>query len=271
VKERIKRPEPERTAPVRNWGTVFGPPGRTTPPGVGGAPPSGARDPVSRGVEAGYRVIDEYLRQGQAAARAVWAPFIPGGQAGPAPWSPWTGGAAGGPGHAPPLPDEMQQRMGTMLRYATDLAMMWMDFIGMGAPGGAAARTPGAGPFTAGSEVIAPPPPAAAPRAEPMREAAASDQATVITLEVASMRPVEVSVDLRPRSAGLALKVHDLRAPEVEARLGGITITGLPDEDRVIVRLRVADDLPAGVYSGLILDERTSLPRGTLSVRVAAA
>src|SRR5271165_2433794 len=141
-RERIKRPEPERTHPVRNWSTVFGPPGRTTPPGVHGSRPA-PTDPVSRGVEAGYRVVDEYLRQGQNVARTMWAPFMPGGA--------WTGNAANGappspfPGF-PASPDDVQQRMGAMLRSATDLAMMWMDFMGMGAMGGYGSRAPGSPP-----------------------------------------------------------------------------------------------------------------------------
>ena len=90
-----------------------------------------------------------------------------------------------------------------------------------------------------------------------------------LTLDIQSARRVEVSVDLRPRSSGLPLVVHDLRAPEPDKpRLTGVKIEGLPDEERVCLHLQVPEEHPPGVYSGLILDERTSLPRGTLTVRI---
>jgi hypothetical protein len=90
-----------------------------------------------------------------------------------------------------------------------------------------------------------------------------------LTLDIQSPRRIEVSVDLRPRSLALSLVVHDLRAPEPDKpRLTGVTLEGLPDEERVLLRLQVPEDHPPGIYSGLILDERTSLPRGTLTVRI---
>ena len=300
TRERIKRPEPERTQPIRNWAGAFGPPGEGSPPPPGvpfrGPPFAGPpRDPVSRGVEAGYRVIDEYLRQGQSVARAMWSPFIPGFSAPGESVPPGANVPPGGsvPPGAPPwagasaVPEEIQQRMGTMIRQATDLAMMWMDFVGMGSVGAAAPRSPYAGPFgdpgaprapfagpfTAGEPAPsrAENPPVARPASEPAPERAPVDQQTMITLAIQSKHPVEVSVDLRPRSAGLALAVHDLRSsgPD-ERRIGGVEITGRADDDQVTIRLSVPDDLPPGVYSGLIVDSRSSLPRGTLSLRLVA-
>lgn len=308
MSERFKRPEPERTGPVRNWSTVFGPVPLSPPtphaapyPGVGGGPPGAASaprgaapvDPVSRGVEAGYRVIDEYLRQGQAAARAVWSPFFP--QAGAAPprearegerVNPWTGAAAPW-GAAAPVPDELQQRMGSMLRVATDLAMMWMDFVGAGALVPPVARADSAqapsapprqavaGPFTAGTVSSAP----VAQRAEPAPQAAPApapapardEDRTLITIEVASSRRVEVSVDLRPRSSGLSLVAHDLRPGTGDARIGGVRVEADAAQDHVTFRIAVSDDLPPGVYVGAIVDEASQIPRGALSVRVHPA
>jgi hypothetical protein len=265
-RERIKRPEPERTHPVRNWSTVFGAPNRTTPPGVRAS--SDGRpvpnDPVSRGVEAGYRVVDEYLRQGQNVARAMWGPFMPGAGAPPFP------GWAGTTGF--PQPEEVQQRMGAMMRSATDLAMMWMDFVSLGGLGmgafapQAASYPPGShAPFPTNGERAAPP-------AKPPEHAREDRPQTVIAVELKSSRRAEVSVDLRSGSAGLTLAVHDLRASEPDRpRMRGIGIQGFPAEDRVLIRIDVPDDLPAGVYTGIIVDEQSSLPRGTLAVRVAAA
>jgi hypothetical protein len=264
-RERIKRPEPERTHPVRNWSTVFGAPNRTTPPGVHAS--SDGRpvpnDPVSRGVEAGYRVVDEYLRQGQNVARAMWGPFIPGAGATPVPGWPGPSGF--------PQPEEVQQRVGAMMRSATDLAMMWIDFMSLGGLGMAAfapqagSYPPGShGPFPTNGERAASP-------AKPAEHAREDRPQTVVAVELKSSRRAEVSVDLRSGSTGLTLKVHDLRGSEAgRSRMCGIGIQGFPAEDRVLIRIDVPDELPAGVYTGIIVDEQSSLPRGTLAVRVAS-
>ncbi len=76
-----KKPELERREPIRNFSGVFGSPQNRGAsggaPGIG-APPSPA-DAVFRGVDMGYRVIEQYMRQGQAFARAGWPPRVPGG------------------------------------------------------------------------------------------------------------------------------------------------------------------------------------------------
>jgi hypothetical protein len=183
--------------------------------------------------------------------------------------------AMGVPSAGPAPADEgVQNRMGAMLRSFTDFASLWMDLMSRMGAGGGGAPAPGftpasgtAGPFPAsGGPGDTEPPKAVAPEpsAEPQGMAPVG-----LTLDIQSARRVEVSVDLRPRSSGLPLVVHDLRAPEPDKpRLTGVKIEGLPDEERVCLRLEVPEEHPAGIYSGLILDERTSLPRGTLTVRI---
>ncbi|PTL78760.1 hypothetical protein DAT35_37470 [Vitiosangium sp. GDMCC 1.1324] len=211
----------------------------------------------------GYRVIEEYLRQGQNVARAMGLPF-PGG----------SGGA--------PADDGLQSRMGAMFRSFSDFASLWMDLMGrVGAGGGFA--VPGAGvapatgradPFPVSGPGDAGAPVPVSPRAPAAVEPPVAPEAQVavplgLTLDIESSRRVEVSVELRPRSSGLSLVVHDLRAPEPDKpRLTGVKLEVLPDEERMVLRLRVPEDHPPGIYSGLILDERTSLPRGTLCVRI---
>ncbi|MCY1080242.1 hypothetical protein [Archangium lansingense] len=199
-------------------------------------------------------MIEEYLRQGQNVARAVGIPSL--------------GGA--------PADDGLQNRMGAMLRSFTDFASLWMDLMGKMSAGGAAASAPGAappvgtaGPFAAGVRPEAPEPPKAVapePQVAPAPQVVAP---LVLTLDIESPRRVEVSIELRPRSSGLPLVVHDLRAPEPDKpRITGVRLEGVPEEERMVLCLRVAEEHPPGVYSGLILDERTSLPRGTLTVRI---
>jgi len=62
--------------------------------------------------------------------------------------------------------------------------------------------------------------------------------------------------------------VHGLRAVDpAKPRLADVSIVA--DGDQVTVRVRVPPDVPAAVYNGLIVDEETSRPAGTVSVRIA--
>jgi hypothetical protein len=300
--ERVKRPEPQRTQPIRNWWTLFGPPGSMPPsgpgmpmpgmPGMPGARPSAPGDAVSQGVQMGYRVIEEYMRQGQNAARSFGMPYGPGampGMPGGMPGMP--GGMPGGampgmpgmPGGMPGMPGGAQ--METLFRSFSDFMGMWMQVMGRGMPGApdAAPRATGpaqasgvAGPFAMPDEPATPAPqpqPASAPMPRPHAPASVaqpSEAQVALTLELESPRRTEVSFDLRPRSLGLPLVVHDLRAPEADKpRISGVVLETVPDEERLILRLRIPAEQPPGIYSGIILDERTSLPRGTLTVRLA--
>jgi hypothetical protein len=297
--ERVKRPEPQRTQPIRNWWTLFGPPGAVPPPGAGmpmpgmpGARPPMAGDGVAQGVQMGYRVIEEYMRQGQNAARAFGMPYGPGGMPGMPggmpgmPGGAMPGGMPGMPGGAMPgMPGGAQ--MEALFRSFSDFMGMWMTVMGRGMPGapGSAPRAPGhapasgvAGPFAMGEEqepASATPQPQPVPAPLPRPHVAApvqprSEAPVSLTLELESPRRTEVSFDLRPGSLGLPLVVHDLRAPESDKpRVQGVGIETVPDEDRLILRLRIPAEQPPGIYSGIILDERTSLPRGTLTVRLA--
>ena len=69
-KRSMSRPrEPDRQAPIRSFRGASGQVGTATAPA--GAPHGGApsNDSIAeRGAELGYRVIDEYMRQGQAFA-----------------------------------------------------------------------------------------------------------------------------------------------------------------------------------------------------------
>jgi hypothetical protein len=253
-RERVKKPEPGRTQPVRNWGAVFERPGKPPPQ----TPPGNS---VPQGVEMGYRVIEEYLRQGQNVARAMWAPAL--------------GGTPSGEG--------FQNQMGAMLRSFADFASLWLDLMGKASAGGATAREPGvtpavgtAGPFSAGatpSAAEAPTANASEPAEPPAVPESPEVQAVAppghLTLDIDSTRRTEVSVDLRPRASDRVFRVHDLRAPEpVSPRIRGVIIEAVPEEDRVTLRIQIPDDQPPGLYSGIILDEHTGLPRGTLCVRV---
>src|SRR5438128_6977170 len=73
TKKRVRRPEPDRTGPIRNWSALFGAPPARAPEDEGAAEarPTSLGEAVSRSVELGYRVVDEYVRQGQRAAQRL--------------------------------------------------------------------------------------------------------------------------------------------------------------------------------------------------------
>jgi hypothetical protein len=253
---RRSRPKLERSEPIRRFTGVFGPPtnGRTDSGDPTSARPPSPADPVSAGVDLGYRVIDEYMRQGQEFAKRFWP---------------------GVPSSAPSAADP-QRLAERMYQYATDLASVWLEYTQMttGAMPFATPRspTPNAAPvggFDIGGTRAASTSPAA--HAHDSRNGAVGGpgEPPLISIDILSTVRAEVTVDLRPSVVSSTLSVHDLRAGDPGLpRIGGTTIEVDPADHRVLVRIRLPDGQPPGTYSGLIVDTRTNLPKGTLSVRV---
>lgn len=107
---RIKRPELPRTEPVRSWGGIFGAPTNGAPARATPEPPPPAGAPsVQRGVELGYRVIDEYIKQGAAVAKAFGGPRR---------------GAA-------PSGEDLPKMTQRMMQYASDFTALWFDAMTM--------------------------------------------------------------------------------------------------------------------------------------------
>jgi hypothetical protein len=251
--ERKKRPVAERTEPRRDMSSMFG--SQKEPAAKNGESNGASPDPhVASGVGAGYRVIDEYLRQGQEAARAAWMGGLPGL------------GGVGGRGEA-----ELAAMASQMLRYSTELASFWTSMfnsISRPSPVGDIPRPPMPGGFDFGGPMPSPKPtsPEPAPKAAPPK-APESATAPQLTLAIDSKLPVEVSARLDPHGPLGKLRVHDLRAAsEKLPRLRGVRAE-LRDGG-LWIALKVGSKHPAGVYSGVIVDDATNLPAGTLSVRV---
>jgi hypothetical protein len=235
---------------------MFGPPINRVVPA--GSQPGDAAPPVnsvSRGVDVGYRVIEEYMRQGQTIAKSLW----------PA-------AASGSPN--PPDPQRMMERM---FEYASDLASLWLEYaqVTMGqlpnAPPVKPPVRPSDAPHVGGFD-IGPNRQTASGRdrgvAQPSA-ARASPEAPSVSVDIVSKTRAEVSVELKPGAAKGELSVHDLRAGDARLpHITGVVVEGRPNENRVVVRLTLPDDHPVGVYSGLIVDHQSNLPMGMLSVRV---
>ena len=291
--ERKKRPPLERDRPIRTWSTLFRPPDRVAPGSADGRPagdgssaarpspgPSladavGFGGPLADTVEKGYRVIDEYIRQGQTFAQGFsptsW--MNPGQQAAPA---------------------DMQQLAQRVMQYGWDFAGLWFEMwtkmagssSGWPAPFGSAAGAPPGAPSgtpPTGWPFGTPPPgpfgPFPKPSAEPVRtqngNATAHPQDQVekaarMAVSVASKRPTTTTLDLRPGPTK-SLVVHALRAEGTSAPpIREVTMECSPDQDSVIVKVAVPPDQPAGIYNAMIIDSESNLPRGTLSLTISS-
>jgi hypothetical protein len=258
ARERIRRPELPRREPIRSWSALFGP-GPGPQDGGGGFLAASAREPIARGVELGYRVIEEYLRQGQEAARLIRDQTY-----GPRAFT-----------------NDFEQVAGRLLRNGAELTSLWFEMLGTLAAGGGLANDSTGGPWpTAGGAwptpgaAATPAPaektePAAAPRAAEPAPGGAPVETTGAVVEVRSPRPVEVSLELRPQSADRPLVVHELRSVARDApRLSDVSLRAGTGGKPPRLRLRVPQEQPTGVYSGAIVDAETSRPWGTLCVRV---
>lgn len=253
---RQKRPAPERTQPLRSWSTLFSVPGAdgAAADSDAAAPRAeprveGMGDVVSRSVDLGYRVIDEYIRQGQKAAQRLNERTY-GTQA---------------------MASDLQDLGMRMTQYASDFAAVWLEFVQLAAKNGgpvaaATAETPVQTPDAATEHS------STSALETPARADAPAADTTRVRIEVMATQPTEVSLDIRPSAANCRLLVHALRAVDPDKpRLTEVSFEAGADDEPPRLRIRVPAGQPAGVYSGLIIDEQTSRPAGTVSVRIGEA
>ena len=111
--KRKKRPALDRTKPVRSWSTALGAP--AAEPGDGATRPK-LEDAISRSVELGYRVVDDYIQQGQRAAQRM----------------------SEGKLTAETVASEAQELSARIARYASDFFGAWVELLDLAAAGSAA-------------------------------------------------------------------------------------------------------------------------------------
>jgi hypothetical protein len=196
-------------------------------------------DVVLRSVDLGYRVINEYIRQGEKAAKRL---------------NDRTYGMQS-------MGGDFQDMAAQMARFTSDATALWLDAFQAVSRGGW--FMPAAGAGTAATPKARAPQPAMEPGPQTGSEPAR------VRLQVVSAIPTEVSFDLQPEAAGRPLIVHSLRAVDPESpRLTEVGFRPATDGESASLHVRVPPGQPPGVYNGLIVDERTSRPVGSLSVRV---
>jgi len=241
---RVKRPVLERDRPIRGWPAAMD--AEAAAPGRGAATPSqsaDSEDPIVRGVVAGGRVVDDWIRQAQQAARLMGG-TVPNGS--------W--------------PDASSR----MFRAASDLMATWMSTVAGPLQGGASPWfTPPAPASTVRSASAAP---AKAPEPVTEHERRHSDDTSLrqrVRFEVLSRRPIALSLDVH-RNGTRQFRVLDLRSEEGDApRIGKLELTHA-ESDWLTLRVTVPDDQPPGTYHGVVLDLAADCAIGTVTLRIQA-
>ncbi len=236
-RERLRREDPVRTAPIRNWSTLYRrsdswnlrePSAQPKPAGESGG---GSWNVVSHGVELGYRVIEDQIHQGQRVAEQLSRRS-------------YDSGAAEG---------DLREVADRAWRFLTDLGALWIEFLSS---------------LAGDSDVVRKVLGALQPRSE-SSTSASTDGAIAVSIEVSCARPARVKLDLRSHSERMPLVCQELRA--LDAGKPPLTDVGFDsDPDRLVsLRIRVPEAHPPGIYVGAVIDSDTGEPRGTLSVRLA--
>jgi hypothetical protein len=216
--DRVRRPEPSRTAPRRAFV-------RHDHPGMGQQSAAGAYAPqepaaigdvIGDAVNLGYGVIDEYLQHGRQAAHRIRA----------------------GTYTSADVEEDLSTLVPRLVRMTQDTAVAWLDAL------------------SASTQVI-------------RRPRSRTSAGTLILIEVRSVRPAQVTLDLCPASSRFVPVVHDLHPQLPTGRLlTDVKFSLAPDRGHAKLIITVPDDLPAGRYAGVIVDYATNEPGGTLCVQV---
>jgi hypothetical protein len=233
--KRLHRGDPARIAPVRNFSKLYSKSGSAngTGPAKAVPPDTGRVAPTESPPAEGVELAYSVIEKHIAEGRRAAEGFST---------QPYATRAASS--------DNLQVLVERMLRFQAEMLPLWIETLSTlvkvyplqnGHAAGPAAR-----PHANGAETMA------------------------VSIEVVSLRPVQVSVELRPNSESrsliaLGLSAVDSRKPVLK------DISLIPDEvaGRIKLRLRIPESQPPGAYSGVIVDRETGETRGTLSIRIA--
>ena len=263
-RERVRRPEPARTHPLRNVAGVFRrADGTPADPAAGAAPAAAAPasnpfawsgdDPVSRAVRAGCDVVEQAVRRGFGVAGD------------PSTGSAWAGGAFQGPWMGPWMGSSTGQWVDAMTGAFTQWAQ-WMDAwssMVRSAMGGGTEPGPGTWPPPA-SPTSRSGPPTSTPSSS-SSSLSGTAGALRLTVELRTARAVSVELDLSP-GAATGFEIHGLLAPPAAAAPAITDVSLAVVDGGVHVTLGSLDQHPAGTYAGAVLAAGRAC--GTLTVRL---
>jgi len=272
---RIRREDPDRAAPVRDWANLFRSAASSSTPSTNGSVkrgpthemtvagaangPASASNPAAPGsiseeaqiaIENAYRVVDEHLQEGRRAAHSRTDDArmsVPGA-------FPAASTNAAGIGLTA---ENIQAMVAESLRFYSTLAPLWTTVFNSIATAATAASAPDAGL-------------AAAPLARPpMPGNTTTMVAEPIIVELASTRMTRVTIDLVPNVNPTKLATSGLHSivPDCPS-IKDLTFIVDSHSNRPVVRIRVSEDQPVGSYNGVIVDADSGDPRGTIALRI---
>ena len=138
------------------------------------------------------------------------------------------------------------------MRFYSSLIPLWTDFITAVAASGAAGDFAGA-----------------LSRAMSQAPDGSDRRAAAIAIEVTSRRPAQVTLDLPVPASAAALSIAPLRGLERDQPpLADVALVVSATDGRTILRVRISDTHPPGLYTGVVADRVSGEPRGTVSVRL---
>ncbi len=239
--QRVKRPVLERDRPIRDRSGLFGTATERSPlPGRRSGAPDRS-DPVAQAVDTGYRVIEEYMRQGENAARLVG-----GGQ----------------PPDTRRMVVDTQDQITQLTHLFSDMAGLWLQLVQDMVSRTVSQPTESARSFQRGIRPEQVEEPQSSPTPSPGFVAA-------VNVVLQSTLPVTGHVDLHPQYLDSKLQVHDLRGTAAEIpRISNVTFEPAQGTTPARVRVRIPDDQPSGRYNAVLVEEQTGHLAGTLSVVV---
>jgi hypothetical protein len=195
-------------------------------------------DVVTQGVKLGYKVIEQYITQGQRVAEQISRPFQKG--------APEAGTADVVQGMVR-LYKDMADVWGNALDLMVRNPVFW-SWLESFAQNSGGMHTQNGGPGTLNGTGAA------------------------FSVEIASARPTEVMLDVEPSPQPYKPFVHALHAPDPRVPpLTSIAFQKSPKSNVPVLLLKIPTKQPSGLYAGVVVDRDTNQPRGTLTVRVLPA
>jgi hypothetical protein len=234
-RKRLHRGDPERVGPIRDFSNLYSRSesvngAHPAKPVPSDAPCKAGSGPLAEGVELAYSVIEKYIAEGRRTAEGISS-------------QPYSIRATN---------DNLQDILERMLRFQAEMLPLWLETLTTLVKVDASRN--GHGP---------------APDAWP-RSNGGHNKPMAVSIEVVSLRPVQVSVELQPNSDARSLVSLGLNA--IDSSKPALTdISFVPDEvtGRITLRLRIPESQPTGTYSGVVVNRDTGETRGTLSARIA--
>lgn len=243
--KRIRRHDPLRTGPIRNWSALLrqsdswstNMTNGTTQEGFQGGKAESLDDALSRSVELGYKVIEEQIQQGQKLA----------------------GQFATGNIDPTLLNGSAADVGGRVLRFYTDIGALWYEMVE------SMLRKPGM------SDLFTNLMPDTGQPANGAAQNGTANGRSNIHVEIISAVPTgaRVSVELHTDCDVEAMLVQSLHAREPEKEsLTDVQLLPPSEGWSPTIQLKIPNAQPAGTYSGLILSAATDEPVGTICVHI---